>query len=636
MAYQRPLVLVYQEYAKLSVATQTTSLLPCIVGPCYHVIDIDLDRELAFLGDLTADGFPQSNLPSNVPGALVAEGSITLLLREAVAQVSDADVAVASFSLNELTFTELTFPEDIELGDIVTVTDTEANPLLGEDPLVLSNARVIEINAETYKLKLNRGINTDGTLLEVDIKREIAPFTLTTADSALTFDANKLTIGPVNAPAPNATLLLVRAKLFAGYTSLRQDLSNIGTLYNIDELTARLGKATPDNPLAYGAAMCLANTVTAVKFIGVDTDDVIGYAATLDRLETDEDVYAIVPLSQNPAITSMFKNHAEQMSTPEMGRRRVAIISSPLMITKTLATGTATVNNDSATKPTILIDSDASWMSDGVEAGHKVTLTTALGAKHTYTVDAVLADDMLKLTEELHQDLFLLTYTYSYTIYRELDKTAQAREIANVSSSYNNRRCVHVWPGTIVQEGVELPSYYLAATVAGMTAGLPSHQGFTRLAIAGIERLKYANEYFNQAQLDIIAGGGTFIFLQENPNAAPYVRHQLTTDMSTIEFQEFSFQKNFDYVSKLCQIVMDRFLGTYNICDETMPVLSTAIRATLESLRLSTLPKIGAPIRNFDIDSVEQLDDMRTRVEIYVSIDFPYPLNTIGLHLVSR
>ena len=47
MAYQRPIVMVFQEYAKLSVPTQTTTLYPCIVGPCFHIIDAVEEEELA-------------------------------------------------------------------------------------------------------------------------------------------------------------------------------------------------------------------------------------------------------------------------------------------------------------------------------------------------------------------------------------------------------------------------------------------------------------------------------------------------------------------------------------------------------------------------------------------------------------
>jgi hypothetical protein len=82
--------------------------------------------------------------------------------------------------------------------------------------------------------------------------------------------------------------------------------------------------------------------------------------------------------------------------------------------------------------------------------------------------------------------------------------------------------------------------------------------------------------------------------------------------------------------------VMDQFLGKYNITSSTLSILESAASGTLESLRLYNLPKIGSPVLDYSIDSVAQLDSLRDRVEMYIGVDFPYVLNTIGLHLVSR
>lgn len=194
-----------------------------------------------------------------------------------------------------------------------------------------------------------------------------------------------------------------------------------------------------------------------------------------------------------------------------------------------------------------------------------------------------------------------------------------------------------MWPDVVMLDGEEEhPGYYLACAVAGMTGGLAPHQGFTRISIGGIGGLKHSNDYFNQYQLDKIAEGGTFIFQQLTPGSAPYVRHQLTTEMSTIEFREFSFVKNFDYVSMICKATMDEFLGKWNITPQTLGVLSTALRAVMESLKLYTLPRIGSPVLGYEITQVKQHDDIRDRVEMYCEVDFPYPLNTIGLHIISR
>ena len=153
---------------------------------------------------------------------------------------------------------------------------------------------------------------------------------------------------------------------------------------------------------------------------------------------------------------------------------------------------------------------------------------------------------------------------------------------------------------------------------------------------SGIEAVKHSGDYFSGEQLDVIAGGGTFIFIQDSSAGVPYVRHQLTTDMSTTEMCELSLVKNFDYVSYCCRDAMAPFIGKYNIVPSTLASCRTSLAATLESLKLDNQPKIGARVLAYSIESVAQLESDRTRIEMYANVTFPYPLNTIGLHIVSQ
>lgn len=63
--------------------------------------------------------------------------------------------------------------------------------------------------------------------------------------------------------------------------------------------------------------------------------------------------------------------------------------------------------------------------------------------------------------------------------------------------------------------------------------------------------------------------------------------------------------------------------------------ISTALRGVLETLKLDTSPKIGSRVLDYNITSVAQMEDVRDRVEMIAEVSFPYPLNTIGLHLTA-
>jgi hypothetical protein len=627
--------MVFQEYAKQSVSTPIASLNACVVGPCYHIMDPTEDEVLSYAGEIGVAGVEDVMLPNNYPGAKVVEESVNVRFKDVQVSLKATPFVGASTKDNQIIFADAaSFPADVMVGDKVTAfTQSDAS-------VVCEDVMVVQVDEENFTLYLSNTVLQVAEPIDVTVTREVGEYTLTPEDSSITVDAGD----EIFSALPQTVLVndepcsVVYAKMYVGYKALRQDLSDVYTVADVDEARGRLGKLVPENPLGYAVMLTLANTNTSVKLVGVDSDDVAGYTAAKDRLENVDNVYGIVPCTQESEILGIFKLHCQQMSVPEVGKWRVCIGSTELQTVKSLQEGVATISNSDDNLPIVIKDSEAQFTSNGVDAGHTLTLFTEAGGVE-YVVEAVIAEDMLLVdnANPIDTDIFTLdTESYEYKISKDLDKTMQAQALQETSKSFGTSRFVHTWPDVCVIDDQELPGFYLSCAVAGMIAGLPSHQGFTRISIAGVGGLKHANDYFNATQMDIIAEGGTFVFLQDNPSAAPYVRHQLTTDMSTIEFQELSFVKNFDYVSYVCKDVMDKFLGRYNITPSTLGLLETSLKATLESLKLYTLPRIGSPVLGYDVVKVHQLDDIRDRVEMYAEVDFPYVLNTIGLHLVSR
>lgn len=637
MAYQKPLVMVYQEYASTSASAQDTTLFPCIIGPCYHIIDAVEDEARALAGFYSKTGMSNVNFPNNIPGAKIDEASVKFRFKNVYVEMSDSAIDVATIEDNILTFTSGTFPSYVEVGDGIIITDTTTTAT------EVGVFKVIGTNSSTYTILLNRvPTKGAGTSFTIDVTREMfdvnhtASSTYTTVDAASgTFDITglKVIVG-------EEEKFVSRSEVYVGYKALRQDLSTVGMVDNVEEAMGVLGKLdTQDNPLGQAVKITLANTTTPVKFIAVDSDDITGYTAAKDALETTDDVYSLVPLSQDADILTIFKAHADQMSLPENGKWRVAIGSIKMPGESVKQEGSGEVKADGDGDLIILQDSTASFLSNGVDSGHSLCITDGSSVVHEHTVASVLSEDMLTIdpTSAFEGASFQANGTeYTYEIVNVLDKTQQAKAIKEISQSFGTSRFIHVWPDTCVIDGVTLPGYYLGCAVAGATSGLPSHHGFTRLSVAGIGEIKNSGDYFNQAQLNTIAEGGTFIFLQSNPEAAPYIRHQLTTDRSTTEMAEFSFVKNFDYISILCKDVLDQFLGKYNVTPATLGSLETAVRSVLEGLSLYSVAKIGSPVINYDIVSVTQRDDSKTAVEMVVNVQLPYALNTVGLHLISQ
>ncbi len=168
-----------------------------------------------------------------------------------------------------------------------------------------------------------------------------------------------------------------------------------------------------------------------------------------------------------------------------------------------------------------------------------------------------------------------------------------------------------------------------------MTAGLPSHQGFTFLGIAGIDRIYNSNQYFSDDQLTSLMQGGWYIFSQQTPTSLPFTIHQVTTDPSSLNTGEYSVVKNFDFVSLFFVDILSAFLGKYNIVPETLSFLHTAIIDGIDTLRLRTFPRIGAPLTSGELVSLAVSDTSADTVVIKMNVGLPKPLNIIELHLVG-
>ena len=641
MAYLRPAVLVYQEYARLTSATQQVRLTPCIIGPAYHIINPITDDPLPFVSDYSVAGIQHAEFPFNTPGGKVDFATVEVMVRQAYIQLNSAAVTDITLTDNILAFTSsAAFPANIKVGDTVEVHDTDDSG--SGDPVVVTNEYlVIDVKEDDLELHLNFTPPAATGTLSANFLRFMDQVWFTAESPYLTFDQTNTTFSLVGAKVTigNTEYDLIKGLVYVGYRSMRVDMTQLNTVYSIEEARGVFGRDLSDkNPLGFAVALTLANTNVGVSFVGVPSQDLQGYTDAKDLLEGTEDVYAVVPLTQNVDVLTMFKNHAEMMSTPEEGAWRITLGSCPLPTSKIRVDKTGTVSISGSGDLVILYSEEGLFFSNGVRSGHNLILTTNDGSTKKFIIEHVVSQDRLvfKKTDAFNLADYDELQTIPFIVEHIFNKDDQAHAIKEISEGYKSSRFVNVWPNICIIDEKRYPGYYLCCLLAGMIGGLPPHHGFTRLALGGVSGVRNSSDYFNKYQLDTIASGGTFVFMQSNPASPVYCRHQLTTDMSTIEFRELSFVKNFDYVSYLAKRILDRYIGQYNITNATLAMLHTSLTSMFEVLKLSSLPRIGSPVLGYNISSIRQLDTTRDRVEIYIDVEFPYVLNVVGLHIVSQ
>ena len=234
--------------------------------------------------------------------------------------------------------------------------------------------------------------------------------------------------------------------------------------------------------------------------------------------------------------------------------------------------------------------------------------------------------------------------TLGYQIVRDLSKANQVTELISVVESLNSKRVVMVWPDSVELSGVQnnntgvaspQPGYYLACVVGGLSAGLPPHQGFTNLGVAGVDKINNSTRYFTETQLTDLSNAGWYLFVQETESSLPFCLHQLTTDVTSTQTGELSLVRTFDFVSIFYRDILDDFLGRYNVIDSTIDILREALNGGTAQLQSQRLPRIGAPLITATVESIEPFDGQADRVDVRMTVDFPVPLNRIGLRLIA-
>ena len=266
--------------------------------------------------------------------------------------------------------------------------------------------------------------------------------------------------------------------------------------------------------------------------------------------------------------------------------------------------------------------------SDPVLPGDSLTI-----GGDTFIVDTIVNGNRLKIVAGV--PFSGVASGVTYTITRSLTKDQQASGVAAVSNAFGSKRVVMSYPDKCQIAGVVEPGIYLSAVVAGMIIGLPSQAGITNKGASVIEKVFNTGwDYFKTSQVDVIAGGGTLIFDQEDPNGLPFVRHQLTTDINILETAEISVVKNNDFLSLFFKGIVKGFLGEWNVTEELLDALTIAVDQGISFQKKNKVAKIGAPLIEGTLQSLEASDISPDRVEIYIDTVQPKPLNTIGLHMI--
>ena len=622
MAYELPLVRVYQQLANVSPTLAAPDLPACVVGRCYHVMTYAVNKD-----DIYVEMYDKANGNSFVPqndiaGTILDDSFVSLYLDDVYIEIVNGTFDLV---LNTAVLTD--GGEDfsalnIDVGDTVVI-DHASITAENESRLVLA--------VGTTTLTLNKNFTQALTGATYSVQKKLDDRQLLTTD--FTISDGIVSIAPALTHIFETVSYPVESgKIYCEYRGLRTDLTSaIDEAASSDEIVTKLGVISADNPLALGCYLAKLNTTTSVKFIAVDTivGDEIGWSNAKDILENSTSVYYLALLTDSASVIGTFKTHCEQMSTADEHAWRVCSGGIALVTEQTLVTGAAGIIwDDSGTLK--FRDNTKTFQTYGVVANDRIVITSPNQVTGSYTVSVVTNENVIEVSSDTEFPVAATAITY--TIERSLSKSQQADYIKATIDSYNSKRLQMMWPDSLVVNSETVDGFYLGCVVAGSVAGLPPHQGFTNLGVAGISTLNHSNNYFKKSDLNKIAEAGGCIFVQDTPSSLPYIRHQLTTDTQYVETKELSVVKNFDHLSYYFYDVLTPFIGPYNVTDKTVGLVLKAIKVAAEAKTKAELPKIGAPLKSFTV-AANVSGVSNDRVEARVRLDLPRPLNNIDCYL---
>ena len=451
-----------------------------------------------------------------------------------------------------------------------------------------------------------------------------------------------------------ARLLITSAKLFVEHRDLLQDhITAIDSVRDQASVVKKLGTVHPDNPLAQAVSDAVLNSANQlVYFIGVGTNDLAGYTEAIRISEKSDKVYSFVPLTFDREIQDAVVEHVNAYSTPEVGRWRIAWLAvedkKTSFIYNLKENGdpfTATVTDDPAVSGTqyrFVSVAGASFIDDGVRPNDTVRLNFRSDSDGNvvydeYVVDHVRTNTSLTITKPLAA---AINSPVKVQVIRNYTKSERANNIAHIGGDYNNRRVRSVFPDTYKDgNGVVKQGYIAAAGLAGLRSGVVPHLGLTNSQFLGAHDLSKVVIEFSQDELDTMAEQGIWIISQEVIGATAYVRHQLTTDTSSLNTSEDSITTNVDNISYALKHTLAPFIGRFNVNNENIAAIREAIVKELTYRASSTrVERAGNQLTSFtpkdDIILLEANATYKDMINVEVRLNVPYPINYINLKLI--
>lgn len=428
---------------------------------------------------------------------------------------------------------------------------------------------------------------------------------------------------------------------------------DIYEIAELSDITRYFGTIDQDNLLAYGCYRAFMGAakrmIYAIRTRGTGKDE---FYDAVKKTEANRAVYSFCPLTHDYAVAEVVAKFNDEMSEPEVKRWRRTIVGiedagSYLVASKAKSTsgvledikatitkrddGTAVVQLDES----IVFDLRQISVNDSYTALKRGDLVRVAVTGDYFAVKEVVSDKVVILQSSPSSNISTLT---PIELYKAATPENNVEYIGMTASSFANRRALLVWTdhGTLADNGLVVPvaNMFLAAEVAGLSSAVLPQASITHTEITGITAAPRMYTQYSQKQLDEIASYGVLVITQDAKDDPCYIRHQLTTDMAHgVLYREDSCTRNLDNISYAMVDILEKYIGHANVTPSALAAIRDDVTARLNEFTTDgTDPMIGPSLVSWDNLRVKQDKVFKDRVNIWVDLYLPLPLNNIRLY----
>ncbi len=402
-----------------------------------------------------------------------------------------------------------------------------------------------------------------------------------------------------------------------GYRALRNDLDPIFEIESVEMAEEKLINLSSMNPMGLAMLRALDNAGSSVlcspayesTTLDPTTNNFTSADIQLNAISSRE-LYAMVPLTTDTTAIDALEAHAVDYSSAINKKERM-VIAAPL-IPWTGNVGEDTSDTAEAIKQRALLKQERRL----VYVFPDVTYTSEL--RHVSTLTSSYLNNVQGVTDQptyLAQDY---TITVSGVDYKyRIGDTLTSTMLSNFASVQS-----------YVRVYVAVPGYILAAGIGGQVGGgLSPDAPHTNVPVGGFSRLHYSTDTFSETNFNTMAEGGNYLMVQNSVFGPVYSRHQLTTDMTSVERRELSILKSLDFVAKFIRTGTSPYIGRYNITPQFMKLLNMVLQA-----QALYLVREGY-VNDLKILKVEQDATQMDTILVVLSVAVKYPVNYIKITL---